>query len=323
MINISSIFSTLLNKAKSLVMEEISPEVTGGLSTPESVPNEPLAAANPVTDTQTEPVKKLTPIRVVSAIFNGMGIGLLLGTLVSLSLSPVVAGVIGTVSSLLAVFLGLNEKYIDPLKSIRIGSFGLFAVVGVIMGLYIRAHDPLAPSLLDKKNEFLKLGFTDEQAKAFIMKKVQADTGKNLSDDNVLYNSSQKKEDCESLQQITEDWTVEEMYPLFEYVQGTWKKLKDNFITDLADRELIAMSLIVVRDCFCGINSDDVFEMDNMDEIKKLGSSDSVQNIEDVLSSSASGEKWQTLVKNMRQSKIPENKRNIVYLSIINVLGNE
>jgi hypothetical protein len=217
----------------------------------------------------------------------------------------------------------LNEKYIDPLKSIRIGSFGLFAVIGVILGLYIRAHDPLAPSLLDKKNEFIKLGFTEEQAKAFIMKKVEADTGKDPGNDNVLYNSSQKKEDCKSLEEIADDWTAEEMYPLFDYVEGTWKELKDNFVNDLGDEELIAMSLIVVRDCFCGINSDDVFKMDNIDTIKKLEKSDPVENIEGVLSSSASGEKWQTLVNNVRKSKIPEGKRKDVYLSIINVLSHE
>jgi hypothetical protein len=61
-----------------------------------------------------------------------------------------VAGVVGGITSLLAVFLGLDggEGKLARLRinAARIGSFGLAAVLGVGLGLYVRINNPLAES---------------------------------------------------------------------------------------------------------------------------------------------------------------------------------
>jgi hypothetical protein len=107
-------------------------------------------------------------LRIFSSFFNGLGVGLLLGLLLGLAVSPVVSVIIGTISSLLAVLLGLNENYLNPVKSIRIGSFGLFCVVGILSGIYIRSHNLLAPSLQSLYSEYRAMGFSDKDSRNFI-----------------------------------------------------------------------------------------------------------------------------------------------------------
>jgi hypothetical protein len=71
---------------------------------------------------------------------------------VGLSTSPVVGIVVGALTSLLAVFLGLqggeDSKIASlakvQLNGVRIGCFGLAAVLGVLLGLYVRINNPLA-----------------------------------------------------------------------------------------------------------------------------------------------------------------------------------
>lgn len=104
----------------------------------------------------------------VAAIFNGLGVGILLGLLLGLAVSPVVSGIIGTLSSLLAVLLGLNEKFLSPIKSFRVGAFGFSSVVGILLGMYIRTHNLLSPDLHVLKQQYLELGYTDEEALDFI-----------------------------------------------------------------------------------------------------------------------------------------------------------
>jgi hypothetical protein len=89
---------------------------------------------------------------IVVDVLSGTGLGLLLGMVVGLSTSPVVGVVVGGLTSLLAVFLGLQggeESKIAALSKVqingvRIGCFGLAAVLGVVLGLYVRINNPLA-----------------------------------------------------------------------------------------------------------------------------------------------------------------------------------
>jgi len=319
MLNIPVLLNTLLNKAKSLVMEELNPELANSQSMPESVTNEPSEVTQNITDTQPTPVKKITLLNGISAIFNGLGIGLLLGILLGLSISPVVSIVIATLSSLLAVLIGLNEKYLDPLKSIRIGAFGLFAVAGILLGLYMRANDPFAPSLLEKKNEYVKIGYSDAEARAFITKAVEADTGKTRREANVLYSSTVDAGACDLLVYANESQPAGEIVNTFKEAGGTWKELAEAFRTDLPEA-IVGKSLLTMRDCFCSLASSGEIKMPNLREVGKLNLGDSPDRIEQVLASS--GDNWQAIVNKVREN-IPENYRKDLYLSIIYVLSHE
>lgn len=85
----------------------------------------------------------------VADLFAGAGMGLLLGTVVGLTTTPVVAGIVGALTSVLAVFLGLDgsgssEGRVLRINAVRIGSFGMAAVIGFGLGLYARINNPLA-----------------------------------------------------------------------------------------------------------------------------------------------------------------------------------
>jgi hypothetical protein len=255
----------------------------------------------------------------LSAIFNGLGIGLLLGLLWSLSLSPVISGVIATLSSLLAVLIGLNEKYLDSLKSLRIGAFGLFAVVGILLGLYIRANDPFSPSLLDRKNEYLSVGFDETEAKMLIADFIQSDTAKAQRAANILYTSKVDVGACDFLQYASKDVPVGEIVNTFITAGGTWKEFAETFQKDLPEN-LAGEALLTMRDCFCGIASSGTIEMTNLDRVRKIKASDSVSHIEKELS--AAGTNWQKIVA-LVSERFPEKDRKEVYLSTIKVLSHD
>lgn len=81
-------------------------------------------------------------------MFSGAGLGLLLGTLLGLAVTPVVAGVVGAITALLAVFLGLDGREttlrLPAVNALRIGAFGFATVAGLVLGLYLRVNNPLA-----------------------------------------------------------------------------------------------------------------------------------------------------------------------------------
>jgi hypothetical protein len=91
-------------------------------------------------------------------VLSGAGLGALLGLVVGLSTSPVVAVVVGALTSLLAAFLGLDSgteprvAALDRLRlnGVRIGSFGFAATAGVLVGLYVRVNNPLAESPVEQ-----------------------------------------------------------------------------------------------------------------------------------------------------------------------------
>lgn len=271
-------------------------------------------------DTQNPPPAKLSGMNIFPAIFNGLGIGLLLGMLLGLSISPVVSGVIATLSSLLAVLIGLNEKYLDPLKSIRIGAFGLFTVVGVLLGLYLRANDPFAPSLADKKSEYKALGFDDDEALKLVLGFIQSDTGQARRQATVLYSTTINTNDCDVLFYTSDDAPVEETVNTFISAGGAWKNFAVVMQKELPE-QLLAKALISLKDCFCTLGSSTAVKLELSDEIKKLDKSSGLAAIERSLN--AKGGAWKLLIEKMRERIPDENQRAIVYLSTIKSLKNE
>lgn len=86
--------------------------------------------------------------RFAPDVFAGAGLGLLLGSVLGLSITPVVAGVVGALTSVLAVFLGLDIKSVGTrmpsVNAVRIGAFGFATVIGIGLGLFVRINNPLA-----------------------------------------------------------------------------------------------------------------------------------------------------------------------------------
>lgn len=293
-------------------MDELNTDITSGQTADPAEMNEPAPAPQPLPG-------KISTLRAATAILNGMGIGLLLGMLLGLSISPVVSGVIATLTGLLAVLLGLDEKYLDPLKSLRIGTFGIFAVLGILAGLHIRANDSFAPSMLEKKNEFVALGYSDAEARAFITKSIEADTGKTRREAGVLYSSTVDAGACDVLVYANEDTPLPELLNTFKEAGGSWKELAETFKNDLPE-ELVKVSLLSMRDCFCDLATSGEIKMTNRDQVAKLNQDSSLDKIEQVLSDS--GKNWQAIAGKI-SAKIPEDQRKKVFLSIIKVLTHD
>ncbi|MEO1079497.1 MAG: CHAT domain-containing protein [Pseudomonadota bacterium] len=79
------------------------------------------------------------------SVFSGAGIGLMVGALLGLAMSPTVAGFVAAIGAVLAALLGLNEQNFGVSKGLRIGSFGIAAIVGATAGIYAREHRLFAP----------------------------------------------------------------------------------------------------------------------------------------------------------------------------------
>ena len=79
-------------------------------------------------------------------VFSGPGLGMPLGVILGLSVTPVVSVVVGAIAALLAVFPGLDggddEKPAALRKQrrngIRIGSCGIATLLGPMLGLFVR-----------------------------------------------------------------------------------------------------------------------------------------------------------------------------------------
>lgn len=161
----------IFEKVKPVLMSETIHDSGIVMPDPENKPENmemPAIAGAEIQADQPSGSPQAGTLNIMTALLNGAGVGLLLGTLLGLSISPVVSGVIGTLSGLLAVLLGISEKYMSPLKSVRIGAFGFFCVAGILLGMYIRINKGLLPSRQKMMTEYVAVGFSQQEARDFI-----------------------------------------------------------------------------------------------------------------------------------------------------------
>ncbi|MGO8719854.1 MAG: hypothetical protein ACLQMO_11640, partial [Acidobacteriaceae bacterium] len=80
----------------------------------------------------------------------GAAIGLLVGLIAGLSISPVTQTVLGSLSAGLLILLGLKqskESTQEAAHTIRILGFGLSCSIALILGVFLRTHSTLSPDL--------------------------------------------------------------------------------------------------------------------------------------------------------------------------------
>ncbi len=287
-------------------------------------------------------------LKIFSSFFNGLGVGLLLGLLLGLAVSPVVSGIIGTLSSLLVVLLGLNESYLNTVKSIRIGSFGIFCVIGILSGMYIRSHDTLAPPLKTLYAEYKAMGFSDKDARDFIAyqefelipenwtkvdtsksesvatvtegqpEKKRLSAGENMSAKkrkSVMYSSEVDAGKCYILESSNEKMSFSDVKMNFEVAGGTWKELANQLDSGLPEKVRIK-SLLLLRDIFCASEGTGIIKV-KCENIGDINDQTSLEVIHGKLSNS--GELWGKIVANIDQ-KIDVAYQKPLYLSLTKIL---
>ncbi len=104
--------------------------------------------------------------RAAVSVFSGAGIGVMVGVLLGLANSPMVAMLASAVGAGLAAVLGLNDRHFTAAKGLRIGAFGIAVAIAAPAGLYANHHRLLHPTpamLAARKAEYLALGLEEEE----------------------------------------------------------------------------------------------------------------------------------------------------------------
>jgi hypothetical protein len=117
---------------------------------------------------------------MIGQLFAGAGLGLLVGVLVGLSSSPVVAGLVGALAAGMVTLLGFarpakENQQAQPSYTgysegsvVRLGSFGVACAAAVILGLFIRTHNWASPSIAEQVSEVQKAGYSGDEARRWV-----------------------------------------------------------------------------------------------------------------------------------------------------------
>jgi len=350
----------LFDKVKPILMSEEknngADAVTGTEEIKETATEEVPAVIPVVTDDST-PGPPLTPWNIITALFNGAGVGLLLGVLLGLAISPVVSGIIGTLSGLLAVLLGINEKYISPLKGVRIGAFGFFCVAGIFTGMYIRTNNGLLPSRTKMMEEYTKVGYTQQEARDFIAFREfglapagwtgasASNSGSDSSGESSSETSATSGKAFTARKFVNPNETGAERKSLLysseidasacyvldnASISQPTSEIKNTFEEaggtwkEMAQNlgagvpdKVFAQALLTMRDCFCAGGASGILKITNCETVGKINSSQSLDQIKKTLS--ASGETWKTIVDKIGKD-IPSEYQKTIFLSLIKIL---
>jgi len=188
------------------------------------------------------------------SLYSAAGVGLMVGMLLGLSISPIVASFVGAVGAGLAVLLGLNENHLTRAKSIRIGTFGFVTILGALIGIYLRTHNLLSPSLEEEKQRLLDLGYTTTEA----LSQLRGDSvlGNSSSEavtgQTVLFSEELPVRQCEFISdQGVQDLTWSDFKQNFVIEGGVWATLAKTAEV-LGDELAPKSTLIATRDVLCG-----------------------------------------------------------------------
>jgi hypothetical protein len=283
----------------------------------------------------------------LTAVFSGSGIGLLIGVLMGLATSPVVGVIIGALASSLALILGLNEKHISTLKSIRIGAFGFACVAGACAGIFIRSHNLLSPNLEELKAQYLRLGYNQEQALAFIAYKefgildrkwrMAAPTGtgqsgeENGSDEptlaltekqhkSSLYSSEISFSACRDLAGSSPTLPAAEIANNFTVAGGFWNRLGQTVTTYLPEEDWTEV-LLLIRDGICA-EDENRFRKEIAAGMPDPALNQSCERRDIMDGFLAADGPWHRLAV-LVQQRLPERLHKTVLLMIRKELGNE
>jgi hypothetical protein len=134
-----------------------------------------------------QPSSALAKVALVSGgIAAATGIGALLGMLVGMSTAPVVANLVATFTAAAVAFLGLRGSATAPVAApgapapaaapassntlhIRIAAFAIAAIAGILVGVYIRAHDLFSPTAAQRVRAWQEAGVPRRDAVKLLM----------------------------------------------------------------------------------------------------------------------------------------------------------
>jgi hypothetical protein len=97
----------------------------------------------------------------------GAALGLCVGVLMGMTTAPVVGTVVGALAALFATVFGVKLE--DLTAFARIGGFGAFCVLGVLLGITLRTHNSLGISVGQQVDEWVAAGFDAGTARQIVL----------------------------------------------------------------------------------------------------------------------------------------------------------
>ncbi|MDF7815146.1 hypothetical protein [Hymenobacter sp. YC55] len=197
----------------------------------------------------------------VLALFGGAGVGALIGVLTGLSISSTVAVVIGSLTSVLIVLLGLKETADAHYHALRTGAFGFACTGALLTGIYLRAHNALAPNIHNEVLRWTAHGeFSLEEAKRYVAyerlgiipPEATLDTTRqspHRSRRTVLFAATITLSDCTKLKGY-ENFSLQEEVEAYRRTGALWKSLAEGVVKHVPASEQ-QNTLHLTRKCLC------------------------------------------------------------------------
>jgi hypothetical protein len=279
-------------------------------------------------------------INLKLSLFGGAGIGLLFGIIMGTSVEPLVTTMFGALTAILAAILGLNDKNFNNAKAVRIGAFGFFCVIGAYFGLFVRSHNLLSPSLVGMKEEYLAVGYTEQQALNFITQKAFGTAlypGTSSSSDGIdnvdvtsaiavidssvikqhsslLFSAPVELSGCDELEYTDDSLPLEEIVNNFELTGGVWETLglhvAENVIEDRQKSILLS-----VKDSACQVNNVDEDSCSTIDQYLLQ------QSYQEVLLSIAGlNDGWKKIANSIDESELSLEEKTLSLTLVKNTL---
>lgn len=137
---------------------------------------------------------------ILSSMYAGIGLGLLIGLIMGLSVTPTVKIILGALASLLGALLGFENKLGNSdgnqstvERNVKLGSFGIAVVLGIIGGIHIRTNNLFAPTITEKVQTWLDAGYDSASARKYVayeLLKIDPVTGEATAESNEIQNRS-------------------------------------------------------------------------------------------------------------------------------------
>ncbi len=193
-------------------------------------------------------------------VFSGIGLGLLVGLIIGLSIAEVSGIILGALTSLLAVFFGLKpESESGSSKSITIGSFSFSCVIAICFGLFMRANNVLTPSIENEVKEYQLANFDNAEIKQIILLKklgivpqgytFSKDAIQSSSNTVLMSGDEQQKFLCGA---INSESSLEEIKNAFIQSGSEYSELQSILEKSTDDSVKLRTALIQLKELLCG-----------------------------------------------------------------------
>jgi hypothetical protein len=188
--------------------------------------------------------------------FAGIGLGLLTGVIIGLSIAEVTGVILGALTSLLAAFFGLrSNKEGETGNHLVIGSFGFTCVISIFLGIYVRTHNLIAPSLETDLATYRAASFDTAEIKKIILFKELGlvPAGFTFSKEAKQLNSSVLMTDTtgSTLCRINDHSTLEEIQEAFDNSSGLHSKIQHTLSQSITDKTALRDLLLLIKKSIC------------------------------------------------------------------------